>query len=190
MAGTATNVTTGKPRTAGAVFMAPVGTEAPTDAVTTLESISASYTDLGFVSEDGVTESVSISTSNIKEWGGGVVLVTQDEKTATLKFKLIEYLNADVQKFVNGDDNVSGSLAAGLHITINDDEADERILVIDQIMRGDVPFRMVIPRMKISEIGEVTYKSNEAVGYDVTVIAIKDGNGDYMHKYAGGTSGT
>ena len=183
MAGTATNVTTGKPKVSGAVFMAPIGTTAPTDATSAL---SDAYVDLGFVSEDGVTESVSISTSNIKEWGNGIVLVTQDEKTATLKFKLIEYLNADVQKFVNGDANVSGNLETGLHVTINDDEADERVLVIDQIMRGNIPFRIVVPRMKISEIGEVTYKSNEAVGYDVTVIAIKDNNGKYVHKYFGG----
>lgn len=189
MAGTATNVTTGKPKIAGAVFMAPVGTTVPTDATTAIASVSSSYTDLGYVSEDGVTESVSISTSNIKEWGNGIVLVTQDEKTATIKFKLIEYLNADVQKFVNGDDNVEGTVVAGLHVTVDDDEADERVLVIDQIMRGNIPYRMVIPRMKISELGEVTYKSNEAVGYDVTVIAIKE-NGSYMHKYIGGASGT
>jgi len=183
MAGTASNVTTGKPKTGGAVFMAPVGTTAPTDAKTALDN---AFTDLGFVSEDGVTESVTISTTNIKEWGGGIVLVTQDEKTATLKFKLIEYLNANVQKFVNGDDNVTGTLVAGMHIAVNGDEADERILVIDQIMRNDTPFRIVIPRAQISEIGEVTYKSNEAVGYDVTVTAIKDDNGDYFHKYIGG----
>lgn len=187
MSGTATNVTTGKPKTSGAVFMAVVGTTAPTDATS---SLGDAFKDLGYVSEDGVTEGVSITTTNIKEWGGGIVLVTQDEKTATLKFKLIEYLNAQVQTFVNGTNNVSGSLPAGLHVSINDAEADERVLVIDQIMRGNVPFRIVMPRAKISEIGEVTYKSNEAVGYDVTVTAIKDSNGDYMHKYIGGTSGT
>lgn len=183
MAGTASNVTTGKPKTGGAVFMAPVGTTAPTDAKTALDN---AFTDLGFVSEDGVTESVTISTTNIKEWGGGIVLVTQDEKTATLKFKLIEYLNANVQKFVNGDDNVTGTLTAGLHVAVNGDEADEHILVIDQIMRNNTPFRIVIPRAQISEIGEVTYKSNEAVGYDVTVTAIKDDSGNYFHKYIGG----
>lgn len=183
MAGTASNVTTGKPKTGGAVFMAPLGTTVPTDAKTALDN---AFIDLGFVSEDGVTENVTISTTNIKEWGGGIVLVTQDEKTATLKFKLIEYLNANVQKFVNGDDNVTGTLAAGLHVAVNGDEADERILVIDQIMRNDTPFRIVIPRAQISEIGEVTYKSNEAVGYDVTVTAIKDDSGNYFHKYLGG----
>ena len=80
MAGTATNVTAGKPKTAGAVFCAPVGTTLPTDAVTALAN---TFKDLGFVSEDGVTRSISKSTTNIKEWGGGVVLITQDEKTTT-----------------------------------------------------------------------------------------------------------
>ena len=37
MAGTATNVTAGKPRTQGAVFAAAVGSTLPTDAVTALD---------------------------------------------------------------------------------------------------------------------------------------------------------
>jgi len=187
MAGTATNVTAGKPKNGGAVFMAPVGTAAPTDANAALTG----YTDLGFLSEDGVTENVAISTESIKEWGGGVVLITQTEKTVTLKFKLIEYLNADVQKFVNGDTNVTETVAQtaqALAVKINDKEADERVLVIDQIMRGNRPFRIVMPRAKITEMGEVTYKTNEAVGYDITVMAIKDDAGEYMYKYLGGAT--
>lgn len=187
MAGTASNVTTGKPNTGGAVFMAPVGTTLPTDARTALGE---GFIDLGYVSEDGVTEGVSISTTNIKDWSGGIVIVTQDEKTVTLKFKLIEFLNVNVQKFVNGDANVTGTLVAGMQIKVNDTEADERVLVVNQIMRDNTPYRMVLPRVKISEIGEVTYRSNEAVGYDVTVTAIKNSAGDYVYKYAGGPGNT
>lgn len=188
MSGVATNVTAGKPRTSGAVFTAPVGTSLPTDAVTAL---SGSYADLGYISEDGVTKNVSISTTGIKEWGGAIVLITQDEKTATFQFKMIEYLNAEVQKFVNGDSAVSGSISSGLSVGVDDAEAEERTLVFWQIMRGNVPHRMVVPRCKITEMSEVNFRSNEAVGYDVTVTAIKDTTtGKYFTEYMGGTSGT
>ena len=180
MSGTATNVTAGKPKTSGSLFAAPAGTTAPTDASTAL---AAAFKELGFVSEDGVVEGLSISTTNIKEWGGAVVLITQDEKTATLKFKLIEYLNADVQKFANGVSNVTGALETGLKVTVNDSETDEHVLVVDQVLRGGVALRMVYPRCKITSIGDITYKTNEAVAYDLTVTAIKDENGDYYHKY-------
>lgn len=100
MAGTATNVTAGKPRPAGAVFSAPIGTTAPTNATSALGE---AFKDNGFVSSDGVTRSISKSTTSIKEWGNGTVLITEDEKTVTVKLKLIEYLNADVQGLVHGE---------------------------------------------------------------------------------------
>lgn len=184
---TATNVTAGKPKSTGSVFTAPVGTSLPTNALDALTG----YTELGAVSEEGMTKTISKSTTNIKEWGGGIVLITEDEKTATVKLKLIEYLNVDVQKFVNEDANVTGtSVTAGLKIVTNDKEASERIVVIDQIMRGGIPFRTVIPRAKITNVGDVVYRGNEAVAYDLTLTAVKDSNGDYIVEYMGGSAGT
>lgn len=183
MAGTATNVTAGKPNVAGAVFCAPVGSTLPTDATTAL---GVAFKDLGFVSEDGVTRSISKSTTNIKEWGGGVVLITQDEKTTTIKLKLIEYLNADVQKFVHGDSNVSGTIAEGLSIHINDAEDQEHSIVIEQIMRGGIPQRLVIPRGVITEIGDTVYRGNDTVAYDLTITALKSDDGNMINEYIGG----
>ena len=189
MSGKATNVTAGKPKTSGAVFTAPVGSTLPTDAVTSIASISEAYKDLGYVSEDGLTESISIATSAIKEWGGSIVLITQDEKTATFKFKLIEYLNKEVQKFANGDEAVSGTIESGLKISVTDADADERVLVFWQILRGGIPLRIVVPRCKITAIGDIVYKGNEAVAYDLTVQAIKNDSGQYYDKYMGGATG-
>lgn len=183
MAGTATNVTAGKPNVAGAVFCAPVGSTLPTDATTAL---GVAFKDLGFVSEDGVTRSISKSTTNIKEWGGGVVLITQDEKTTTIKLKLIEYLNANVQKFVHGDSNVSGTIAEGLAIHINDAEDQEHSIVIEQIMRGGIPQRLVIPRGVITEIGDTVYRGNDTVAYDLTITALKSDDGNMINEYIGG----
>lgn len=189
MSGKATNVTAGKPKTSGAVFTAPVGSTLPTDAVTAITSISETYKDLGYVSEDGLTESISITTSAIKEWGGSIVLITQDEKTATFKFKLIEYLNKEVQKFANGDDNVSGTLDTGMKVSLTDADTQERVLVFWQILRGGIPLRIVVPRCKITAIGDIVYKGNEAVAYDLTVQAIKNDSGQYYDKYMGGATG-
>ena len=184
MAGTATNVTAGKPKTSGAVFSAPIGTTIPTDAVTALDS---AYKDLGFVSSDGVTRGISKSTTTIKEWGNGTVLITEDEKTVTVKLKLIEYLNPNVQGFVHGEDNVTGTVATGMHVAINDAEAKEHTIVIDQIMKGGVPQRMVINRGVITEIGDTTYIGNNAVAYDLTITAMTpNGGGNKIDEYIGG----
>ena len=192
MAGNALNVTAGKPNTSGAVFTAPAGTALPTSASATLNS---AFNDMGFVSEDGVTKSTSISTTTIKEWGGAPVLVTQDEKIISVKLKLIEYKRKDVHSFVHGSANITESSGA-ITIRNNADDPGEQAIVIDMVLRGNIPYRMVIPRGKITSIGDVVYKTNEAIGYDIEITTMLDDSGNSVYEYiaaaaaSSGASGT
>ena len=88
MANTVANVSAGKPAVSGAVYRAPLSGSPtiPTDAVTTLDS---DFKALGYVSEDGLTNTNSPDTDNIKAWGGDTVLVVQNEKTDEFGMTLI-----------------------------------------------------------------------------------------------------
>ena len=180
MSGLATNVTAGKPNTSGAVFTAPGGTSLPTSASATLNS---AFKDMGFVSEDGVTKSTSISTTTIKEWGGAPVLVTQDEKIISVKLKLIEYKRKDVHSFVHGSANVTEPSTGAITVKINAEDPGEQAIVIDMTLRGNIDYRMVIPRGKITAIGDTVYKSNEAVAYDITITTMLDDAGYAVYEY-------
>lgn len=180
MSGLATNVTAGKPNTSGAVFTAPGGTSLPTNASATLNS---AFKDMGFVSEDGVTKSTSISTTTIKEWGGAPVLVTQDEKIVSVKLKLIEYKRKDVHSFVHGSANVTEPSTGAITVKINAEDPGEQAIVIDMTLRGNIDYRMVIPRGKITAIGDTVYKSNEAVAYDITITTMLDDAGYAVYEY-------
>ena len=180
MAGIATNVTAGKPNTSGAVFTAPAGTTLPTSASAALNS---AFKDMGFVSEDGVTKSTSISTTTIKEWGGAPVLVTQDEKIVSVKLKLIEYKRKDVHSFVHGSANVTEPSTGAITVKINAEDPGEQAIVIDMTLRGNIDYRMVIPRGKITAIGDTVYKSNEAVAYDITITTMLDDAGYAVYEY-------
>ena len=176
------NVTAGKPKVAGAIFRAPTGTTLPTDSTTALD---VAFACLGYASEDGVSNDNTPSSDNVRAWGGDVVLVIQNEKTDTFKFTLIEAMNSDVLKTVFGDDNVTVASGGAISIKANAKELAESSWVIDMSFRRGVPKRIVIPKGKITEIEEVNYKDDEAVGYGVTVTAMPDQEGNTHYEYIG-----
>ena len=180
MAQTVGNVSAGKPAIGGAVWRAEKGTTAPTDATTAL---AADFKALGYCSEDGLTNSNSPETTDIKAWGGDTVLNIQEEKTDTFQFTLIEVLNVEVLKAVYGSSNVSGTLATGITVNVNADEPEEGVWVVDMVMNSNTVKRVVIPHGKLSELGDITYTDSDAVGYEVTITALPDTDGNTHYEY-------
>ena len=180
MANTATNVTAGKPKVGGAIYRAPIGTTLPTDATTALAS---AFVCLGYVSEDGLTNSNSPETEAIKAWGGDTVLQVLTSKEDTFQFTLIEAMNEDVLKLVYGASNVSGTLATGITINANASSPDANAFVIEMVYNNSHVKRVVIPNAFVSEIGDITYTDGEAVGYETTIACTPDASGNTHYEY-------
>lgn len=176
-----TEVTAGKPKVGGHVYRAPIGTTLPTDATTALAQ---AFIDMGYISDDGVTNSNSPESTVINAWGGTPVLTIQESKADTYQLTFISAENVEVQKMVYGDDNVTGSsFSTGVSVTANAKELDDYAYVIEMIARGDIAHRVVIPCAKPSEIGDIVYSDTEAVGYEVTLNCTADASRNTHYEY-------
>lgn len=175
----ATNVSTGKPKPNGAVYRAPLPATLPTDAASALDN---AFVELGFVSDDGVTNANSADSEDVYAWGGTPVLNLLTEKSDEWTLTLIESLNPNVLKTVYGDGNVtiSGNLVT---VKAGATQLDNSAYVIDMALKNGALKRIVIPSGALGEVGEIVYKDDEAIGYQITIKAMDDGSGYTHYEY-------
>jgi hypothetical protein len=179
------NVTYGKPKVGGAISIATFGTVLPTDAIGALD---IEFKNLGYISGDGITNGDNRESETMKAWGGDVVLTSQTEKSDTFKFTLIEALNTDVLKFYYGEENVTGTLETGITINVNSKDLKPVSLVVDMVFQNALK-RIVIPQAKITETGDIVYNDTDPVGYETTVQAFNDEDGNSHIEYIQKASG-
>jgi len=184
MGNNADNVSYGKPKIGGAIFVAPLGTILPTNVSSEL---AAACECVGYISDDGYSNDNSPDTGEIKAWGGDTVLNTQNGRPDTFKWKMIE-INVPVLKMIYGDDNVSVDSSGNIAIHASTQELVGHVYVIDHMLKGGKAKRTVIPNGTITSIGTITYKDNEAIGYETTISAVPDANGFTHHEYIAGDS--
>ena len=176
------NIAVGKPKVGGAIHVAPAGTTLPTDATTAL---AAAFVNLGYVSEDGLTNSNSAAAETIRAWGKDIIY-TNDGDDETYSWTLLEVLDANVQKFIRGADNVTvaegGAMSVQVRRPSERTQMEEHVIVVEMILHKRA-VRHVIPRGVITEVGEVSYVDDDTVGYQVTVTALADANGNSHYEY-------
>ena len=176
---TVTKVTAGKPNVAGAVYRGATSLTMPT---TVSETLAAGFKALGYVSEDGLTNNNTPETEDIHAWGGDVVLSPQTSKADEFTFTLIEALNANVLGTVYGEVNVTES-GANITVNANSTPIPEQAFVFDMAMRNGGAKRIVVPCAAVKEVGEIVYKDDEAVGYQITLGAMPDASGNTHYEY-------
>lgn len=174
------NVAVGKPNfdVSGGVLAAPLGTELPDSFNGTFNEALKS---IGYVSEDGVTESSNMSTDDIKAWGGVKVRTVQTEYAPTLQFTLLESTNGDALRFVFGEKNVTTE--GGVLKVRRNARAKDRLALVLPMLDGENARMLVVPRAQVTEVGDITYVDSEAISYEVTVTCDPDDNNDNLLEY-------
>lgn len=185
MGNTASNVSTGKPKIGGAVFVAPKGTTLPTDATTEL---SDAYTCLGYVSEDGLENANEMDVSSIKAWGGMIVYRSLNELNDEFSLALIESENVDVLATVYGDDNVTTLGDGTIKVDIKAEDPEEKVWIFDLALRGDRAKRIIVPDGAITAREAITYNDSDPIAYGITVSAYPDSANKTHHEYLEGAT--
>ena len=159
----------------GGVYHADSGTAVPSDATTALD---VAFAEVGFISEDGITETLEDSRETIRAWQNSTrVREVRSDFAVTYAFTMLE-TNAESLALYYGADNVT-SVAS---VQVAPDNSGRRSFVF-QIVDGDVDIRIVIPNGEVTERGEVTYVGTDAIAYPVTVSAYPDASGVNAYRY-------
>jgi hypothetical protein len=174
------NVSVGKPLATGAIFVAPSGTNVPTDAVSKLAE---TFRCVGYIGEDGVTNAVTSNSEPVKAWGGDTVLNTQTSREETFAFKMIEANEVSLEQAYGAGNINTNSADGSISIKHNSKERSVYVYVIEVILNDNKVKRVVVPVGKIIEMGDVVYKDNEPIGYEVTVSAMPDSSGNTAYEY-------
>ena len=172
--------TTGKPKVEGAVSVAPIGSKLPTDATTPLDQ---AFKALGYVSEDGLSNSRELDSGNVKAWGGDNVLNHSTFSGDTFSLTLLEVLNVEVLKAVYGDEAVTGTLTDGITVTVGNAEPKPQAWVFDMLLNGGAVKRIVIPEARITDLGEISYTDDDAVGYQIELSCEPNAKGTTHTEY-------
>lgn len=156
----------------GKVMFAPTGTALPT---TSIATPNVAFVDVGYIGEDGVTQSIAEDSTDIKAWqDGAVVRKVQTSHDVTFTFVMIESNAASLKAYY-------GNYTSGV-IQIKGDVLPHQAMLLD-VIDGTHEIRVVLPDAQITERGDVVYANGEAIGYEVTVTAYPDSGGVKAYKY-------
>lgn len=180
MANDATKVSFGKPKATGAVYVAPYGTALPTMAT---QALNAAFKSMGYISDEGLVNSIETDTEQINAWGGDMVLSGQTTFMESFTVNLLE-TNAETLKTFYGSDNVVVEGNGSITVKQTSAMLPNVSVVFELVLTGGRIKRIVVPIAQIVDrSGEITYVDGEAITYPAVFVAYPDANGTTHIEY-------
>lgn len=180
------NVIVGAPNTSasGGLLIGEVAKDTanyPKDAKSALNQ-ALGFKPAGFIGEDGVTKTVDRSTEKIKDWNKDTVIVVETDHNVVVKLTFLEAKNPDVLAAVYGKDNVT---ATGSSVQIADSAGElPHFSLVGELNCGEGKSgRIFIPDAQVTSVGDLTFKKDDVVRYEVELECFADKNGKKFYAW-------
>lgn len=144
----------------GVVAYNALGTTAPTNATSSITT----FTDAGYVSEDGITITNSQTRESIRAWqNAAIVRDAITEGSVQISLTLIQTDASVVTLVYDAAPDSNGAVID--NPTIN---RTHRAFVID-VVDGTETIRHWVPDGQVTEVGDRVYQNGAPIGYELTI---------------------
>ena len=161
-------------------YSAPIGTSLPTDS-SPFATLNQAFDNMGFISSDGIEESIDTDTDNVTDLSGDVIYVIKSSETETLVLTLVS-VTVPALKEMHGHSNVTQKTGF-VEVKHTIKEHDQRSYVFDLLLKDGRKLRKVVPNGIVSEVGSITYVSSEVYGREITITCMPDASGVRTYDY-------
>lgn len=179
------NVSVGKGVAGGYFFSAPTTATLPTDYSTAL---SADYVNLGYLTSDGLVIAESTETSDFNDLNGDVIETSRSSREETMQVTFAERKAAS-EKELYGQSHVTDANGM-MTIDHTNAERDERIYVFEAVYKNGRRGRIVAPKGKVTELGDLTLASGDLAARQCTIKCMVGSGGYSVREYLQSTETT
>lgn len=179
-----------KPNTpGGGVLRGTSASVLPTDAKTVLD---ATFKPLGYITDAGVKLKPNVAIQKKKAWGGATVKVLTTDRSVEVDFAMFEFLNTEALKAAYGDTSVvytAATASAGEQWALKfTGELPNVAPYVFEAKDATRKVRVVIPKMQIADVPEITLDDNTTLDLSVKAEAYPDVDGVLMYVYIDGAN--
>lgn len=179
------NVTTGGPVEGGCCYTSfESDFTLPTTAAADITGDNSKFVNLGEISDQGWSQSLSTTVNKFKGYHGTVLLSVISEEEHTFKAEFLEVTRESVLKLRYGPENVTvdddGFVSAIKPTSV---PTDERPLIFDELFSNGVKQRTVFPRATIDSIDDQAHQKGSLLVYGMTFTANNDESGHPYYQY-------
>lgn len=149
----------------GTIYVAAVGTSAPTDIVT---AFSGSWTDLGYTTEDGVTFNTARSIQSIPAWQSDYPVRRKvTSRDSSLGFVLMQWNTANLKLAFGGGAVTEPSAGVFKYVPPDADDLDERAMAVEWI-DGSYTYRLIVPKGMVTDDVETNLQKTAEARLPIT----------------------